>query len=116
MTGLLAPLRELRVTLSQMRPSQLAVGPDGRNRSLPSAFRARTGRNQPSNTRFVLGPAVWLRGLIRPRPGYGLAYIDWSQQEFGIAITRRGNGRPNFCPEVLYVFWTVTKRINDRKV
>jgi DNA polymerase I-like protein with 3'-5' exonuclease and polymerase domains len=26
-----------------------------------------------------------LRGLIRPEPGFGLAYIDWSQQEFGIA-------------------------------
>ena len=91
MTGLLAPLRELRVTLSQMRPSQLAVGPDGRNRSLLSAFRARTGRNQPSNTRFVLGPAVWLRGLIRPQPGYGLAYIDWSQREFGIAAALSGD-------------------------
>lgn len=81
----IAPLRELRVALSQMRLSELAVGQDGRNRCLLSAFRARTGRNQPSNARFIFGPAVWLRGLIQPRPGYGLAYIDWSQQEFGIA-------------------------------
>jgi DNA polymerase I-like protein with 3'-5' exonuclease and polymerase domains len=28
---------------------------------------------------------VWLRGLIQPPPGYGIAYIDWQQQEFGIA-------------------------------
>jgi len=82
---ILASLRELRVTLSQMRLSELAVGPDGRNRCLLSAFRARTGRNQPSNARFVFGTAVWLRGLIKPRKGYGIAYIDWSQQEFGIA-------------------------------
>ena len=81
----LAPLRELRVTLSQMRLSELAVGLDGRNRTILSAFRARTGRNQPSNARFVFGTAVWLRGLIKPRAGYGIAYIDWSQQEFGIA-------------------------------
>ena len=69
----LGPLRELRVTLSQMRLAELAVGADGRNRCLLSAFRARTGRNQPSNARFVFGTAVWLRGLIKPREGYGIA-------------------------------------------
>jgi hypothetical protein len=86
-----AALRELRVALSQMRLSELAVGSDGRNRTLLSAFRARTGRNQPSNNRFIFGPAVWLRSLIRPAPGYGLAYIDWSQQEFGIAAALSGD-------------------------
>lgn len=79
------PLRELRTALSQMRLSELSVGNDGRNRTLLSAFSSRTGRNQPSNSKFIFGPAVWLRGLIRPEPGHGLAYIDWSQQEFGIA-------------------------------
>lgn len=86
-----APLRELRVSLSQMRLSELSVGHDGRNRCLLSAFRARTGRNQPSNSRFIFGPSVWLRGLIRPEPGQGLAYIDWSQQEFGIAAALSGD-------------------------
>jgi DNA polymerase I len=80
-----APMRELRVSLSQMRLLDLAVGNDGRNRVMLSAFRARTGRNQPSNSRFIFGPAVWLRGLIKPEAGKALAYIDWSQQEFGIA-------------------------------
>ncbi len=86
-----APLRELRVSLSQMHLSELAVGPDGRNRCLLSAFRARTGRNQPSNAQFIFGTAVWLRGLIKPRQGYGIAYIDWSQQEFGIAAALSGD-------------------------
>jgi DNA polymerase I len=80
-----APLRELRSALSQMRLSNLRVGKDGRNRTILSAFQARTGRNQPSNTKFIFGPSVWLRGLIQPPPGYGIAYIDWQQQEFGIA-------------------------------
>jgi DNA polymerase I len=80
-----APLRELRSALSEMRLSDLAVGQDGRNRTMLSAFQARTGRNQPSNTKFIFGPSVWLRGLIQPPPGYGIAYIDWAQQEFGIA-------------------------------
>ena len=87
----IAPLRELRTALFGMRLSDLAVGSDGRNRTILSAFRARTGRNQPSNTKFVFGPSVWLRGLIQPPPGYGIAYIDWAQQEFGIAAALSGD-------------------------
>ena len=82
---IIAPLWELRSTMSQMRLSDLQVGKDGRNRTILSAFRARTGRNQPSNTKFIFGPSVWLRGLVKPPPGFGIAYIDWAQQEFGIA-------------------------------
>ena len=82
-----APIRELRSALSEMRLANLLVGDDGRNRCLISPFRARTGRNQPSNSKFIFGPSVWLRGLILPRPGWGLAYVDWSQQEFGIAAS-----------------------------
>ena len=86
-----APMRELRSALSDMRLADLQVGADGRNRCLLSPFRARTGRNQPSNSKFIFGPSVWLRGLIRPRPGWGLAYVDWSQQEFGIAAALSGD-------------------------
>lgn len=87
----LQPLRELRWTLAQLRLADLAVGPDGRNRSLLSAFRARTGRNQPSNSKFIFGQSSWLRHLIKPAPGDGLAYVDWSQQEFGIAAALSGD-------------------------
>lgn len=82
---IIAPLRELRVSISQMRLLDLAVGSDGRNRALLSTFRSKTSRNQPSNTKFIFGPAVWLRNLIKPFPDSAIAYIDWSQQEFGIA-------------------------------
>jgi hypothetical protein len=85
-----APLRELRSALSELRLNDLAVGKDGRNRTILSAFRARTSRNQPSNSKFIFGPAVWLRSLIKPPPGWGVAYIDWSQQEFGIAAALSG--------------------------
>jgi len=88
---LVAPIRELRSALSEMRLANLQVGDDGRNRCLLSPFRARTGRNQPSNSKFIFGPSVWLRGLIRPRPRWGLAYVDWSQQEFGIAAALSGD-------------------------
>ena len=87
----IAPIRELRDLLSQMRLADLAVGSDSRNRCLLSAFRARTSRNQPSNSKFIFGAASWLRGLIKPNPGTGLAYIDWCQQEFGIAAALSGD-------------------------
>ena len=88
---IIAPLRELRAALSGMRLADLAVGEDRRNRTILSAFSARTGRNQPSNTKFIFGPSVWLRGLIKPAPGYGIAYIDYKQQEFGIAAALSGD-------------------------
>ncbi len=86
-----APLRALRHALSDMRLEQLQVGLDGRNRCMLSAFRSRTSRNQPGNSSFIFGPAVWLRGLIRPEPGMGIAYVDWSQQEIGIAAKLSGD-------------------------
>jgi DNA polymerase-1 len=72
-----APMRELRSALSEMRLNDLAVSSiDARNRTLLPAFRARSSRNAPSNTRFIFGPSVWLRGLIQPPPGHAIAYID----------------------------------------
>lgn len=84
-------MKELRASLSQMRLADLAVGADGRNRTMLSAFRAKTGRNQPSTTEFIFGPAVFLRGLIQAPPGRALAYVDWCQQEFGIAAALSGD-------------------------
>src|SRR5262249_39681342 len=87
----ISPLRGLRSSLSELRLNDLAVGPDHRNRTILSVFRSRTGRNQPSNSKFVFGPSVWLRGLIQPPPGHGVAYCDWKQQEFGIAAALSGD-------------------------
>jgi hypothetical protein len=84
-------LRELRHNLSELRLNDLAVGRDGRNRTILSAFRSRSGRNQPSNSKYIFGPSVWLRGLIKPPPGHAVAYMDWSQQEFGIAGALSGD-------------------------
>jgi hypothetical protein len=86
-----SPIRELRMSLSQLRLNELPVGSDGRNRCLLSPFASRTGRNQPSNSKFIFGPAVWLRGLIRPAPGMAVAYLDYEQQEFGIGASLSGD-------------------------
>jgi hypothetical protein len=87
----ISPLHELRHALSELRLNDLAVGSDWRNRTILSAFRSKTGRNQPSNTRYIFGPSVWLRGLIKPSPGHAVAYVDWSNQEFGIAAKLSGD-------------------------
>lgn len=79
------PLHELRKTLSELKLNKLAVGQDGRNRTLLSPFAAKTGRNQPSTAKFIFGPAKWVRGLIKPEIGMSLAYCDWSSQEIAIA-------------------------------
>jgi hypothetical protein len=86
-----APIKELRHALSQLRLNALAVGSDNRNRCLLSAFSSKTSRNQPSNTRFIFGPSTWLRGLIRPEVGRAAAYCDWSAQELGIAAALSGD-------------------------
>lgn len=92
---LLAPLRELTLTLAQMRSTGLTIGADGRNRYWLAPLGSKTGRNQPSTSRNILGSAAWLRGLITPPPGHGLAMIDWSAQEIAIAAGRSGD--PRMC-------------------
>ncbi|MFU2207720.1 DNA polymerase [Solidesulfovibrio sp. C21] len=79
------PIRDLRKTLSVMKNFKLSVGVDSRNRTCLRPFISKTGRNQPSNSSFIFGLPCWMRGLIKPKKGKSLCYIDWSQQEFGIA-------------------------------
>jgi len=87
----IGPIRELRYALSSLRLNSLAVGSDGRNRCMLSPFMSRTGRNQPSNAKFIFGPAVWLRSLIKPDEGCAIAYIDYEQQEFALAAALSGD-------------------------
>jgi len=87
----LLPLYELNSTLGQLRLNNLTVGRDGRNRFLTGTFGSKTGRNQPSSAKAVFGPSRWIRHLIMPGPGMALAYIDYNQQEFGIAAALSGD-------------------------
>lgn len=61
--ALVAPFHELRATLSRLKLNALAVGSDGRNRTMLSPFVSSTGRNQPSNSRFIFRPVH-----LDPRP------------------------------------------------
>jgi hypothetical protein len=87
----LAPLHALRQTTAQMRLTGLTIGKDHRNRCMLSPFAASSGRNLPSNAKFVFGPATWMRGLIRPERGQAVIYADWSGQEIGIAAALSGD-------------------------
>ena len=87
----IAPLHELRHTMAQLKLHNLAVGADGRNRTLLSPFASKTGRNQPSNSKFIFGPSRWLRSLIAPEPGTGFVYCDFGNQEIGIAAALSGD-------------------------
>ena len=98
---IISPLRELRHSLSTMRLFEnLQIGEDGRNRAILSAFKSKTGRNQPSNAQFIFGTSTWIRGFIKPPPGHSPAYIDWSSQEVGI----RGGTVARREPDVRFLY------------
>jgi DNA polymerase I len=84
-------LRELRYSISKLRLNDLHVGSDGRNRAILGAYGTKTGRNAPSNSKFVFGPAKWIRFLIAPPPGRALIHRDYCQQEVRIAAVLSGD-------------------------
>ena len=67
----LEDLRQLRHARDKMRQIKLAVGADGRNRTVLWPFKSKTSRTQPKASQWIFSPAVWLRSLIKPGPGHG---------------------------------------------
>jgi hypothetical protein len=88
----IGPVRALRqIHGGALKRLGLTVGADGRNRASLMPFTSSTGRNQPSNAKYIFGPAAWVRSLIKPGPGRAVAYIDWSAQELAIAAYLSGD-------------------------
>jgi DNA polymerase family A len=83
----LEELRQLRHMRNKMRKVKLAVGADGHNRTVLWPFKAKTSRTQPKAAQWIFSPAVWLRSLIKPKPGTAVAYVDYSSMEFLIAAS-----------------------------
>jgi DNA polymerase I len=83
----LGELRQLRYARDKMRKVKLAVGADGRNRTVLWPFKAKTSRTQPKAAQWIFSPAVWLRSLIKPEPGMAVTYVDYSSMEFLIAAS-----------------------------
>jgi DNA polymerase I len=87
------PLYECRHTIELLQKFEIGAGPDGYSRCWLAPFRSESGRNQPSNTRFIFGAPAWMRHLIKPPEGHGVAYLDWSAQEIAIAGGLSGDAR-----------------------
>jgi hypothetical protein len=87
----LETVREVRYSLSKLRLNQLPVGNDGRARCILGPFGTKTARNAPSNSKYVFGPAKWIRFMIAPPPGRALIHRDYAQQEVRIAAVLSGD-------------------------
>jgi DNA polymerase I len=113
----LIDLKDTQYILSKMKLSELPVGRDGRNRTMLGAFRATTGRNQPSSSQYIFGPAVWIRNaLIQAPPGHRLIYADFRQQEFGIGAALSGDAAmwEAYCTGDFYLaFAKLAKALTD---
>jgi hypothetical protein len=81
----LEALRQLRHARNKMRRIKLAVGADGRNRTVLWSFQSKSSRTQPKASQWIFSRAVWLRSLIKPEPAQAVAYVDWSSMEFMVA-------------------------------
>jgi DNA polymerase I len=95
----LEPLRVLTTSITDLKINELPVASDGRARCWLAPFWTATGRNQPSPAQFLYAMPGWLRALIRPAPGHGVAYLDFSSQE--IAIMAALSGDPAMREDVL---------------
>jgi hypothetical protein len=87
------PLYECRRSIELLSKFEITAAPDGRSRCWLAPLRSESGRNQPSNSRYIFGAPSWLRHLIKPADGYGIAYLDWSAQEVAIAAGLSGDTR-----------------------
>jgi DNA polymerase-1 len=87
----IAPLHDLRQRLGDLRLENLRVGVDGRNRTGLMMFGAKTGRNTPSQSGYIFGLPAWVRHLIKPPPGWAVAYLDYKSQEYHIASMLSGD-------------------------
>jgi DNA polymerase I-like protein with 3'-5' exonuclease and polymerase domains len=87
----LAPLARVKSTITDLRLNKLPVGSDGRARCWMGPFWTSTGRSLPSPSEFIFAMPKWVRGLIRPPPGHGFAYLDFGGQEVVIAAGLSGD-------------------------
>ena len=87
----LEKLRQMMALEGTLRDFKLEVGEDGRNRTSLWAFATATGRNGPSNAKFIFGASKWWRGLVQPPEGRAIGHVDYSAQEIAIAAALSGD-------------------------
>jgi hypothetical protein len=91
----LRKLQKLRDTIAELRLGAFlnTIGEDGCSRIALMPLWTRTGRNQPSarDKAYLLSLPSWMHGLIRPPPGWGIAWLDWISQEPGLGAGLSGD-------------------------
>jgi hypothetical protein len=70
---------------------KLEIGSDGRNRTWLNPFGTKTGRNNPSTNKEILGLPHPMRSFIKPGPGIAVATLDIGNEEIGIAAALSGD-------------------------
>jgi DNA polymerase I len=88
-------LQKLRDQIAELRLGAFVntIGADGMSRCPIMPLWTRSGRNQPRGRDkvFLLSLPSWVHGVIKPKPGWGVALLDWSAQEIGIAAGLSGD-------------------------
>jgi DNA polymerase family A len=83
-----SPLKEYyedKRMIDALKNLKLEIGTDGRNRFWLNPFGTKTGRNNPSTNRAILGLPHTMRSFMRPGPGMAFAQVDYGSEEIGIA-------------------------------
>lgn len=76
-------IAELFYTVNLLKNFKLYIGEDGRNRvGWFNAYGTTTSRNAQKAYIFMM--AKWVRSLMKPAPGMGMAYVDWNSMEVGV--------------------------------
>jgi len=84
-------IRIVRDHISALRELKIPLGADGRVRVGLMPITTRTSRHAAPGSKFIFHLAAWLRSLIQPEPGTGLAYLDYEAQEFAIMAFLAGD-------------------------
>jgi hypothetical protein len=70
---------------------KLEIGSDNRNRCWLNPYGTKTGRNNPSTNRELLGLPHTMRSFMKPGPGMAIAQVDIGNEEVGIAAALSGD-------------------------
>jgi DNA polymerase-1 len=71
--------------IDALKNLELEIGSDGRNRSWLNYYGTKTGRNNPSTNRYVMGLPHTMRSFIKPGEGMAIGQADVGAEEIGIA-------------------------------
>ena len=88
---LLKDFYEDKRMIDAIKNLKLEIGSDGRNRCWLNPYGTKTGRNNPSTNRELLGLPHAMRSFMKPGPGMAIAQVDIGNEEIGIAAALSGD-------------------------